>query len=55
VGIVNHALGIWAGPNADAIDGTAGNRWDGLHFSDAGAATYAAAWVAAMHLYGAPF
>lgn len=53
--VVNHSLGIWAGPNADAIDGSIGNRFDSLHFSDAGAATFAAAWVAALHVYGAPF
>lgn len=54
-GIINHSAGIWAGPNADAIDGTAGNRFDGLHFSDAGAATYATGWYNSLLAYGAPF
>jgi hypothetical protein len=40
--IVNHGCGIWAGPNADLIGSQ--SRFDNLHFSDAGAATYAAAW-----------
>lgn len=53
VGIVNHGLGIWAGPDADSLG--SGSRYDNLHFSDAGAASYAAAWVTALHLFGAPF
>jgi hypothetical protein len=54
-GIVNHGSGIWAGPNADAIDGTVGNRYDGLHFSDAGAATFATGWYNSLLAFGAPF
>lgn len=58
--IVNPSLGIYAGPNADALVGTACGgvacrQGDNTHFSDAGAASYAAAWKTAMHTYGAPF
>lgn len=51
---VNHPSGIWAGPNADSITGTS-RQADNTHFNDAGAATYAAAWITALHAFGAPF
>lgn len=53
--IISHASGIWAGSDGDSIDGTTANRWDGLHFSDAGAATYAAGWYNSLVAYGTPF
>lgn len=59
--IVNHGAGIWAGPNADALVGNicvgaaACRVVDDIHFSDAGSASYAAAWVTALAASGAPF
>lgn len=58
--IVNHASNIWAGPNSDvlinsACGGLACRQSDNIHFSDAGSASYAAAWQAALHAFGAPF
>jgi hypothetical protein len=52
-GAVNHGNGVWAGNNADAIDGT--GRQDNTHFDDDGAATYVSAAITALGLYGAPF
>lgn len=57
--VVNHGASVWAGANADALSGsTCGGlacRSDGVHWSDAGAVSIAAAVVTAMGLAGAPF
>jgi len=58
--VVNHGAGVWAGPDADALvgstcSGVACRQADLTHFSNAGAASYATAWQAALHLFGAPF
>lgn len=58
--VVNHGAGVWAGPDADALYGAVCSglncrNADNLHWSDAGSASYAAAWKTAMGLYGAPF
>jgi hypothetical protein len=61
--VVNHGSNVWAGPNADALNGsvcgsgsaTACRQGDNTHFSDAGSFSDAAAWQAALHLFGAPF
>lgn len=58
--VVNHGANVWAGPDADALTGNncsaaACRVADNTHWSDAGSASYAAAWRTAMALYGAPF
>lgn len=58
--LINHGAGIWAGPDADALigsvcSGVACRQGDNTHWTDAGSASYAAAWKTAMALYGAPF
>jgi hypothetical protein len=58
--VVNHGSNVWAGPNLDALvgnacSGVACRQGDNLHWSDAGAASMATAWQAALHLFGAPF
>lgn len=53
VAVVNHPSGIWAGPNADSLDGT--NRYDNTHFNDTGADAYAGLWQTALHAFGSPF
>lgn len=52
-GIVDHNLGIWAGPDSDSI--SAAFRQDGTHFTDAGANLYAGLWQTALRTYGSPF
>lgn len=60
--IVNPAANIWAGANADALFGNvcvggASCRLvsDNSHWSDAGSASYAAAWLESFYAYGPPF
>ncbi len=58
--VVNHGSSIWAGANADALAGnvcsaSACRQADDTHWSNAGAASIAAAVVTAMGLAGAPF
>lgn len=58
--VVNHGSGIWAGANADALAGSVCSgqpcrQPDDTHWSDAGAASIAAATYTAMGLAGAPF
>lgn len=58
--VVNHGSSIWAGANADALSGatcsaSACRQADDTHWSNAGAASIAAATVTAMGLSGAPF
>lgn len=51
--IVDHSLGIWAGPDSDTIG--VEHRQDGSHFDDVGSAAYAEMWATALQLYGPPF
>jgi hypothetical protein len=51
--VVNHAQGVWQGPDADTLDNT--NRLGGTDFSDAGVDAYAALWQTALGAFGAPF
>lgn len=58
--LVDHSSGIYAGPDADALvgsvcSGVACRQSDLTHWSDAGSASYAAAWRTALAAYGAPF
>lgn len=59
--VINHGSSIWAGANMDALIGNNCSGvacrapLDGVHWSDAGSASYAAAVVTAMGLSGAPF
>lgn len=66
--VVNHAAGIWAGPNADALAGSVCGSGanaacrqsiDNTHFTDAGVYSYVGTggggWRAALHAFGAPF
>lgn len=60
VAVVNHGANVWGGPDADAMinntcSGVACRQGDNIHFSDAGSASYAAGFQAALHAYGAPF
>ncbi|XUM19738.1 sialate O-acetylesterase [Bradyrhizobium oligotrophicum S58] len=52
--VVNHSLGIWAGPNADARGATY-RAADNTHWNTLGASTWASDWQASLHLYGTPF
>lgn len=52
--VVGHDAQVYAGPDADTLTG-ANRQADGTHFSDAGAAAYASAWVTALAATGAPF
>lgn len=64
--VVNNPSGVYVGPNADALIGSAcsgvacrqsldpGGSTN-LHFSDAGSASYASAWQTSMHASGSPF
>lgn len=60
-GVINNGAGIYAGPNADVLinstcGGVACRQAANLpHFTDAGCASYAAAWVTALAASGAPF
>jgi len=47
--IVNHNLGIWAGPDTDNLDNS--YRRDGTHFNQFGAASAANAWQAAVEAW----
>lgn len=51
---VNHANGIWAGPNSDVYNNSY-RQSDQTHFNDPGAPLYAADWVTALHAFGVPF
>lgn len=58
--VVNHGANVWAGVNADALlgsncGGLVCRIGDNIHWTDAGSASYAAGWRAALHLFGAPF
>lgn len=58
--VVNHGASVWAGANADALAGatcsaSACRQADDTHWSNAGAASIAAATYTAMGLAGAPF
>lgn len=61
--VVSHGAGVWAGPNADALVGNvcgpsanaACRQADQTHWVDNGSYSYAAAWVTALHAFGAPF
>jgi len=52
--VVDHAQGIWAGPDADAR-GALYRNTDNTHWNTLGASTWASDWQTAMHLFGAPF
>lgn len=52
--IVDHVLGIWAGPNADSLN-AANRAVDNTHWNDAGSDAYAALWLTALQAYGPPF
>jgi hypothetical protein len=59
-GVVNPSNNVWAGPNADLLIGTVCNstacrQGDNVHFSNAGSASYAQAWVDALAASGNPF
>lgn len=58
--VINHGASVWAGANEDVLinntcSGVACRIADGLHWSDAGSASVAAAVVTALGLSGAPF
>lgn len=58
-GVVDHASGIWAGPDADTLTG-ATNRDTVItptntHFTDTGSDACAALWVTKLQAFGAPF
>lgn len=58
--IISSGAGIYAGPDADTLIGTACSgvacrQADLTHWSDAGSDSYAAAWQTALAAYGAPF
>ncbi len=54
VAVVDHANGVWAGPNADVRGATYRNT-DNTHWNTLGASTWATDWQTAMHLFGPPF
>lgn len=53
-GIVNHALGIYAGPNADSLNASY-RQVDNTHWNDAGSDAYASLWLSALQASGSPF
>lgn len=54
VEIVDHAAGIWAGPDTDSLDASY-RQADNTHLNDAGAAAWASLWLSALQAYGSPF
>jgi hypothetical protein len=52
--VVDHPLGIYAGPDGDARTATY-RAADNTHWNTLGASTWASDWQTVLHAYGAPF